>query len=115
MWRRAGPTAVITSSGPCCTIPFGRFPHSGTLAIMRILLIALAAVCLNAADTKVGKPLTLKAPVTVDALLAKPDGYVGKTVQVKGKITEVCQAMGCWMNLVGESGKTVHVEVPHNT
>ena len=82
---------------------------------MRILLIALAAVCLNAADTKVGKPLTLKAPVTVDALLAKPDGYVGKTVQVKGKITEVCQAMGCWMNLVGESGKTVHVEVPHNT
>ena len=82
---------------------------------MRTLLVALAAVCLHAADTKVGKPLTLKTPITVDALLAKPAGYVGKTVQVKGKITEVCQAMGCWMNLVGESGKTMHVEVPHNT
>jgi hypothetical protein len=80
---------------------------------MRILMFALAALSLSAADTKVGKPLTLKAPVTVDDLLAKPNLYVGKTVQVKGKITEVCQAMGCWINLAGANGKIVQVEVGH--
>jgi hypothetical protein len=81
---------------------------------MKTLLIGLIALPLFAADTKVGKPLTLKTPVTVDALLAKPDDYVGKTVQVKGKIAEVCQAMGCWMNLSGEDGKTVNVAAtPH--
>jgi hypothetical protein len=81
---------------------------------MRIFVIALAALCLNAADQKVGKPLTLKTPVTVDALLAKPAGYIGKTVQVKGRVTEVCQAMGCWMNLVGESGKSIRIQVGHD-
>ena len=30
-------------------------------------------------------------------LLAHPADYVGKTVQVKGKIAEVCQEMGCWV------------------
>ena len=81
---------------------------------MKTLLFALAAVSLYAADEKVGKPLTLKSPITVDALLAKPAGHVGKIVQVKGKITEVCQAMGCWMSLVGESGKTVRIQVDHD-
>ena len=27
---------------------------------------------------------------------AKPDAYVGKSFQVKGRITEVCPVMGCW-------------------
>jgi hypothetical protein len=81
---------------------------------MRILVFALAALCLNAADQKVGKPITVKTPVTVDALLAKPAASVGKTVAVKGKVTEVCQAMGCWMNLVGESGKSIRVQVGHD-
>lgn len=81
---------------------------------MRILLFAATALCLHAADSKLGKPLTQKTPITVDALYAKPDGLVGKTVQVKGKITEVCAAMGCWMNLVGESGKTIRIQVGHD-
>jgi hypothetical protein len=36
-------------------------------------------------------------------LLSAKDQYLGKTVQVKGTITEVCQEMGCWMQLVEQS------------
>ena len=41
-----------------------------------------------------------------------PAAYVGKTIQVKGKITEVCQMMGCWMNLADpETGKLLKIKV----
>jgi hypothetical protein len=66
-----------------------------------------AATLLCAADAKFGKPLKLKEPIAVAKLMEKPDSYAGKTVQVKGKITEVCQSMGCWLVLVDENGKNV--------
>ncbi len=75
---------------------------------MKIFFALIAAASLLcAADAKFGKPLKLKDPITVSDLMAKPDIYAGKTVQVKGKITEVCQSMGCWLELVGEDGKHV--------
>ncbi|MDX2153901.1 MAG: DUF4920 domain-containing protein [Bryobacteraceae bacterium] len=44
--------------------------------------------------------------------MSQPDAFVGKTVQVKGKVTEVCQNMGCWMNLVDSaSAKSVRIKV----
>ncbi len=78
-------------------------------------LFALALSCLGllgAAELKLGKPLTLKEPLSVEAVLASPDKYLGKTVQIKGRITEVCQMMGCWMNLVDPaSGKMLRIKV----
>ena len=71
-----------------------------------VLLTALTAV----ADTRLGGALTLKQSVTVSALMASPEASVGKTVQVKGKVTEVCERMGCWMQLV-ESGQRLRVKV----
>ena len=29
--------------------------------------------------------------------MTNPDDYVGKTVRVTGKVSDVCQKMGCWM------------------
>ena len=80
---------------------------------MRTLTIALlaASTLLAAADTKLGKPLTAKQPVAIAELLAKPADYVGKTVQVKGKITEVCQMMGCWIYVADEQGNKIRVKV----
>jgi hypothetical protein len=73
------------------------------------------AICLSTAafgaDLKLGKPLELASPVTIEKVLAEPDALVGKQVQVKGKITEVCQMMGCWMALRGESGQVLRVKV----
>jgi hypothetical protein len=76
-----------------------------------IAAIAISVCVLAAADNKLGKPLTLKEPIPVSKLLAKPGDYVGKTVQVKGKIAEVCQMAGCWIELAGDDGKTVRIKV----
>lgn len=65
-----------------------------------IVTILLAAAVLSAAAVKLGAPLTLNSQVAITELSSKPADYVGKTVQVKGKVTEVCEKMGCWMMLV---------------
>jgi hypothetical protein len=79
---------------------------------MRLICALLCAAALApAADLKLGKPLTLKEPITIAVLLAKPSDYVGKTVQVKGKITEVCEMMGCWMDLVNAEGQKIRIKV----
>jgi len=81
---------------------------------MRFFVFVLAAAgLLSAAEVKLGKPLTLKEPVSVATLLAHPSDYVGKTVQVKGKIVEVCQMMGCWMDLTNDEGQKVRIQVNH--
>ena len=78
---------------------------------MRILLALVAAAgLLCAADTKYGKPLTIKQPMPLATLLAHADDYNGQTVQVKAKITDVCQAMGCWLELVNEDGQHIRFE-----
>lgn len=67
---------------------------------MRTLALTLAlAACAMAAE-KFGKGLTLSQPTPVATILASPDQYVGKTVQVRGKVSEVCTMMGCWMQLI---------------
>ncbi len=74
-------------------------------------LIVASALCL-AGELKLGKGLTVKQPVSIADVYAAPDKYLGKTVAVKGKITEVCQMMGCWMNLVDSaSGKSIRIKV----
>ena len=75
---------------------------------MRLLLgLMAAATLLCAADTKYGKPLTLDKPTPLATILSKPDDFAGKTVQVKGKITEVCQSMGCWLEIADDGGKHI--------
>lgn len=69
-----------------------------------ISILAAAALCF-AADSKLGKPLTLTSQTAISDLNAHPDQYLGKVVQVKGQVSEVCQAMGCWMQLVDPATK----------
>jgi hypothetical protein len=79
---------------------------------MRTLLASLLALgLLSAAEIWLGNPLTVKEPMPLATLLAHPDDYVGKTVQVKGKIVEVCQMMGCWMDLTNDAGQKVRIKV----
>lgn len=68
---------------------------------MRTLFLSfLISVLCFAGEMKLGKPLTLDKPMTITEAMAKADTLAGKTVQVKGKVTEVCQNAGCWMALV---------------
>ncbi|MBK5293046.1 MAG: DUF4920 domain-containing protein [Acidobacteriia bacterium] len=77
---------------------------------MRIAVFLAAATALAAGEQKLGKPLQLAQPSSVEAVTGNPAPLLGKTVQVKGKITEVCQMMGCWIALV-EPGKQANLRV----
>ena len=68
---------------------------------MRICTFILAAALATSAlaEQKLGKPLTLTKSMAVGDVLANPAPLAGKTVQVKGKVSEVCQMAGCWMSL----------------
>lgn len=59
-----------------------------------------------------GKGLELDNTVTVDELFLSSDNFEGKTVQVKGIVTDVCPKRGCWVQLKGEkSTETLRVKV----
>ncbi|MGD0580321.1 MAG: DUF4920 domain-containing protein [Bryobacteraceae bacterium] len=71
-----------------------------------------AALSLSASDENLGAPLTLKTQTPIADLLAKPARFVGRSVQVKGKIIDVCQKMGCWMMLSDvATGASIRIKV----
>src|ERR1019366_9845127 len=79
---------------------------------MKLAAAILLTGALFAAEVKLGKPLELKEPVSIAELTAKPDTYLDKIVQVKGKVTEVCQMMGCWMALADPAtNKSIRIKV----
>ena len=79
---------------------------------MRFVVLLLAGfVCLNA-EVKLGQPLSKSEPMAVSSAVRDAASLEGKTVQVKGKVTEVCQMMGCWMNLVDPaSAESIRIKV----
>ncbi len=77
-----------------------------------LLLTTLALTVALAAPLKLGKPLTLNETIGIDKLTAQADKYVGKVVQVKGQVRDLCREMGCWMELVDpDSGKSIRIKV----
>lgn len=83
---------------------------------MKALLAGI--VCFStlavAADLHFGKDPAPGEPLTIATLAAKAADYEGKTVQVKGRVTEVCEAMGCWMDLADDRGNRLHMDVGDN-
>jgi hypothetical protein len=77
-----------------------------------VCCLLLVTVALLSAETRLGKPIQAKHSIAVADLMSDPARHAGKTVQVKGKITETCERMGCWMNLADESsGQRVRIKV----
>lgn len=67
----------------------------------------------SAAPELFGAPFASDVPeVALGQLLADPEAYAGKIVETRGKVSQVCQAAGCWMELsaAGE-GASVHERV----
>lgn len=59
-----------------------------------------------------GAGITLTETVAIDAILADPAAYKGKTVRVEGMITDVCPKRGCWFDMAGtEPGKKLKFKV----
>jgi hypothetical protein len=76
-----------------------------------VILVVLVAFLSAQAETKLGKPLTLKAPTPIGGVLSNPKRHTGKVVQVKGRIAEVCQMAGCWTSLEDGEGHALRVKV----
>ncbi|MBE0657404.1 MAG: DUF4920 domain-containing protein [Bryobacteraceae bacterium] len=77
-----------------------------------IFALTLSAALMLAGELKLGAPLTLKKQTPIAALETKPTDFLNKTVQVKGKMVEVCEKAGCWMNLAdAKSNAKVRIKV----
>lgn len=48
-------------------------------------------------------------PVPIDAAATHPSAQAGQPGAYRGRITEVCQKMGCWLVLAGENGAFARV------
>jgi RecJ-like exonuclease len=75
------------------------------MAFMKIVGVAvlgmavLSTLPLRAEELKLGKPISIESATPIKDILARPDQYLGKHVRIEGEIVEVCQNMGCWINI----------------
>lgn len=77
-----------------------------------LIAVFLFVSKINAEGEKYGKELTLKDKTTVSSILTSPEKFDGKTVLVEGKILNVCQSMGCWIEVAGATeGEKILVKV----
>jgi len=67
---------------------------------------------LHKADPKgtYGTGLTLHESTKLASILADPETYEGKTVQVSGVVQEVCPMRGCWIQMA-DASESIRVKV----
>jgi hypothetical protein len=61
--------------------------------------------------TPYGEAITLATLTHVAVILDNPDDFVGQRVLVEGTVTDVCDNMGCWMDILTDDGRTIQVKV----
>jgi hypothetical protein len=80
--------------------------------VIAMVLCALVAVAAPAGEgTKYGEGVSGKEVVAIAELLTDPDAYVGKTIRVEGKITDVCPRMGCWIEISENEATSIKFKV----
>ena len=85
--------------------------------LLTAALLALALPVAASQEKTLGAGVTLADATPVNALLERPQDFVGKTVRIDGVATAVCEAMGCWMAVAAEGqehGGTVRLKVEHH-
>lgn len=82
---------------------------------MKKLLLALLIIttCIFASENKLGKEISLKSKTPISKILKSPKNFEGKQVLVEGKILDVCQDAGCWIEIAG-SNKDEKIKVKVN-
>jgi len=51
-----------------------------------------------------GAPLTLEQPTALAEVLAEPEAHTDTPVLLEGRVADVCQKKGCWMDIVHPEG-----------
>lgn len=74
--------------------------------------VLVLASAIYGEELKLGKPLDVEEVTSIEDLLSRPEDFVGKTVKIEGRVTEVCNMMQCWVKVrEAGSGKVVQVKV----
>lgn len=76
--------------------------------LLTAVLFAIAGLAQAGQATHYGKPLPDVAAVPVSAAVAAFDDHAGKPQRYSGRITQVCQAEGCWM-VLEDNGQVARV------
>jgi len=88
----------------------------------RILLAATVlalSFSINAQDAPSAKPGVVFGEVTEKGTVVSANDVESKMVdnkyegKIKGKVVEVCKAMGCWAKLQKDYGSTIMIKVKH--
>ncbi|MEM6955157.1 MAG: DUF4920 domain-containing protein [Myxococcota bacterium] len=56
-----------------------------------------------------GEALSERNVTPLAQIVAAPGDFAGQTVKTEGEITQVCQRMGCWMEMRAEGGPAIRV------
>ncbi|MBX3712186.1 MAG: DUF4920 domain-containing protein [Lysobacter sp.] len=80
-----------------------------SLALPSIPLAALFALTAHAAGpASYGKPLPAGTATPISQAIGDFDAHAGKPARFSGRITQVCQAKGCWM-VLEDDGRSARV------
>ena len=82
------------------------------LLIVSIALLFCGYLFAQSDDGKYGAAITLEEKTDISDILNSPEDYLDQTVLVEGKIYDVCQKMGCWMEIESSvEGELIKVKV----
>lgn len=70
------------------------------LLILGLFAFGCAQADLN--GEQYGEALTLSETTPVSSILADPEGFLGETVLIEGRVLNVCEMRGCWMEIAGD-------------
>jgi len=80
--------------------------------LITALMMLLPALCVAGEMEKYGEALTEGLEVTpIEEILADPDAWAGKIVQIAGVVSGVCARQGCWIDITSPDDATVRVKV----
>jgi len=92
--------------------PAAPIPAPAAAAAPAATAPAASAATGSAPAEHFGAPFSAGVPeVGLSALIADPSPYAGKVIETSGQVSQVCQAMGCWMELSG-AGSAERVRTP---
>ena len=82
------------------------------LLIIPIALLFCGYLFAQTDDGNYGSEITLEEKTNISDILNSPEDYLDQTVLVEGKVHDVCQKMGCWIELESDvEGEHIKVKV----
>ena len=69
-----------------------------------VLAVGVTRVLADDAGKTYGDGVTLKRGTPIASLLTTPQAHTGKAVRVDGVVSQVCQSMGCWIEITEPAG-----------